>query len=135
MSEPIIQLPRYAASLGITLDHWDQGRPVLALDFSDSVRGFPGLFHGGALGGLLEMAAIAALQAELTGSGDQLRLKPINITVEYMRGATARRAFARGEVVRQGRRLANVRAIIWQENPDRPCAIGFTNVLLADPGT
>lgn len=133
MSHPSIRLPRYAAGLGIAVDHWDGPRPVLGVDYSETVRGFPGLFHGGALGGLLEMAAIAALQAELGADAVAVRLKPVNITVEYLRGAVAKRAFARGEVVRQGRRLANVRAIVWQDSPDKPCAIGFTNVLLAEP--
>lgn len=131
MSAPAIHLPRYATGLGIAVDHWDGARPVLAVDYSETVRGFPGLFHGGALGGLLEMAAIAALQADLAGIDDHPRLKPVNITIEYLRGAVQRRTFARGEVVRQGRRLANVRAVAWQESPDKPCAIGFINILLA----
>ena len=131
MSRHEVHLPRYADALGITLDHWDGDAPVLGVDYSELTCGYPGRFHGGALGGLLEMAAIAALQAELAAGDSDPRLKPVNITIEYLRGAGMRRTFARGEVVRLGRRIANVRAIAWQDSPDKPVAIGMTNVRLA----
>lgn len=126
-----VHLPRYAQALGIVVERRDGGMPVLALDYAEHVRGFPGLFHGGALGGLLEMAAVAALQTELGGPQGDPKLKPATLTVEYLRGATVRRTFARGQVVRLGRRLANVRSVAWQESEDKPVAIGFINVLLA----
>lgn len=126
-----IRLPPYARALGIRLDHWDGICPVIALDFNDRMSGNPKAFHGGALAGLLEMAAIVALQAELGEGEDLPRLKPANLTVEYLRGAGMRTIYACGEVVRQGRRLANLRAIAWQESPDKPVAFCVTNVLLA----
>ncbi|MES2491709.1 MAG: acyl-CoA thioesterase domain-containing protein [Pseudomonadota bacterium] len=126
-----VRLPPYAAALGIRIDHWDGAYPVIALDFSTMVNGNPKAFHGGALGGLLEMAAIAALQAEVNEDGLPPRLKPANLTVEFLRGAGMHTTYARGEVVRRGRRLANLRAVAWQESPDKPVAICFTNVLLA----
>lgn len=127
----VIRLPPYAVSLGIRLDHWDGNRPVIALDFSNMVNGNPKAFHGGALGGLLEMAALAALQAELGEQDLPPRLKPANLTVEYLRGAGMHTTYACGEVVRRGRRLANLRAVAWQESPDKPVAMCITNVLLA----
>ncbi len=126
-----IRLPPYALALGMRLDHWDGTRPVIAVDFSDQVSGNPKAFHGGALGGLLEMAAIAALQAELGEGANLPRLKPANLTVEYLRGAGMLTTYACGEVVRCGRRLANLRAVAWQDSPDKPVAICMTNVLLA----
>jgi uncharacterized protein (TIGR00369 family) len=131
MTRPAIHLPRYAESIGIVLDHWEGDRPILAFDFNDRVSGHTGLFHGGALAGLLEMAAIAALQAGLPNAGGEQRFKPINITVEYLRGAGERRTYAVGEVVRLGRRLANIRARAWQEDPEKPVATGFINVKLS----
>ena len=127
----MIRLTPYATALGMRLDHWDGDRPVIALDFSSMVNGNPKAFHGGALGGLLEMAAIVALQAELGESAELPRLKPANLTVEYLRGAGMRTTYACGEVVRRGRRLANLRAVAWQESPDKPVAMCVTNVLLA----
>jgi len=128
-----VRLPPYALSLGIRVDRWDGRYPVIALDFGPTVNGNPNAFHGGALGGLLEMAALVALQVELNEAQDAARLKPANLTVEYLRGAGPGTTFARGEVVRRGRRLAQLRALAWQDSPDRPVCIGFTNVMLAMP--
>lgn len=128
-----VRLPPYAMSLGIRVDHWEGSHPVIALDFGPTVNGNPNAFHGGALGGLLEMAALVALQVEMADAENLSRLKPANLTVEYLRGAGPHTTYARGEVVRRGRRLAQLRATAWQESPDRPVAIGFTNVLLAPP--
>ena len=60
------KLPPYARTMGMDVDHIeDGGVPVIAMDFADKVQGRPGFLHGGAIGGLLEMAAHAALRAEL----------------------------------------------------------------------
>lgn len=125
------ELPPYAVGLGIEVDHIEQGMPVLGVDFSDRIQGRPGFLHGGALGGLMEMAAIAALQAELARRGDSVRLKPINVAVEFMRGGTAQRTFAVGRVTRAGRRLACVSAEAWQDSRDKPIATALMNILLS----
>lgn len=121
-------LPPYARLFGIALDRWEDGRPILSVDYGELVRGNPGTFHGGALGGLLELAALAALRAGLDGAAT---LTPLNATVEYLRGAGERRTYAIGEVVRAGRRLANLRATAWQDGPDRPVATATFNVAIA----
>ena len=113
MAEPLLPdpltvaglLPPYALSLGMAVDRIDNGVPVLALDFAEKVHGRPGFLHGGAIAGLLEMAAFAALRVELRrrGAPDSMagaRLKPVNISVEYLRGGTAQRTYAIGRVTR-----------------------------------
>jgi uncharacterized protein (TIGR00369 family) len=124
-------LPPYAGALGIELDHDEDGLPVLHVDFSDRIMGRPGFLHGGALGGLLEMAAIAALRAEMIRRGEAMRLKPVNIQVEYMRGGTRQRTFAMGQVTRAGRRVALVNAEAWQDDRTRPIALAQMKVLLS----
>lgn len=124
-------LPPYALSLGIGVERIDGAAPVLTLDFSEKVHGRPGFLHGGAIGGLLEMAAIAALRAALAERGAVPRLKPVNMTVEFLRGGTDRRTYAIGRVTRAGRRIANVSAEAWQDDPARPIASAWMNVLLA----
>ena len=105
-------LPPYALALGIGVERIDAGAPVLNLDFSEKVHGRPGFLHGGAIGGLLEMAAIAALRMALAQRGPDgaglPRLKPVNVTVEFLRGGTGQRTYAMGRVTRAGRRIANV---------------------------
>ena len=123
-------LPPYALALGIGVDRLESAAPVLSFDFSERVLGRPGFLHGGAIGGLLEMAAIAALRMALAKRGDVPRLKPVNVTVEFLRGGTEQRTFAIGRVTRAGRRIANVSAEAWQEDPARPIASAWMNVLL-----
>ena len=124
-------LPPYARALGIGIDRLDGTVPVLALDFSEKVHGRPGFLHGGAIGGLLEMAAIAALRVALAERGTEPRLKPVNVTVEFLRGGTEQRTYAIGRVTRAGRRITNVSAEAWQDDPARPIASAWMNVLLA----
>jgi uncharacterized protein (TIGR00369 family) len=124
-------LPPYALSLGMTVERLEGGVPLIAMEFDGKVEGRPGFLHGGAIGGLLEMAAIAALRAELLGGETQAQIKPVNVTVEYLRGGTRQRTFALGKVTRAGRRIANLSAEAWQDDPAKPIATAWMNVLLA----
>ena len=123
-----MKLPPYADLLGISLEPGG-GAPVLAMPFGPAVLGRPGFLHGGALGGLLEMAAVFALKAAL-GEEDTARIKPVNLTVDYMRGGRDKLTRARGSVTRLGTRIANVEAIAWQDTPDRPIAAARMNYLI-----
>jgi len=124
-------LPPYAEALGIVADRDDDGDPVLWVDFSGRIQGRPGYLHGGALSGLMEMAAIAALRAELDRRGETMKLKPVNIQVEFMRGGRQARTFAKGEVTRAGRRVALINASAWQDDPAKPIALAQMKVLLS----
>jgi len=131
MSAAIV-LPPYALGLGFEIDHWDDGVPVLGCDFTERVLGRPGFWHGGAISGFLEMAAVAAVQAALEPDDDSARrpLKPVNITVEFMRGGQPKRLYAIGRVIREGRRLANVSAEAWQDDRSRPIAMAQMHVMI-----
>lgn len=83
--------------------------------------------HGGALGGLLESTAIFTVLLE-TPIGHAP--KTISITVEYLRSARPVETFARAEVVRQGRRVATVRVLAWQDDPSKPVAAANVQLLL-----
>jgi uncharacterized protein (TIGR00369 family) len=124
-----IALPPYAELLGLALEHDTDGAPRLMMPFGDAVIGRPGFLHGGAIGGLLEVAAIVALQHALAAEGGG-RIKPINVTVDYMRGGRERPTRAQGVVTRLGSRVANVEATAWQDEPDRPIAAARLNYLL-----
>lgn len=124
-------LPPYARALGIEVDHDEDGNPVLFVDFSERILGRPGFLHGGAMSGLMEMAAVAALRAELERRGEAVRLKPVNVQVEFMRGGTEQRTFAMGTVTRAGRRVALVNAECWQDDRTKPIALAQMKVLLS----
>lgn len=123
-----MSLPPYADLLGLTVEP-GEGAPVLAMPFGPDVIGRPGFLHGGAIGGLLEMAAVVALRHALEADGGG-RIKPINVTVDYMRGGREKLTRAQGTVTRLGKRVANVEAIAWQDERDRPIAAARMNYLI-----
>ncbi|MDF2496220.1 PaaI family thioesterase [Sphingomonas sp.] len=128
-----MKLPPYADLLGATLE-WENGLPILAMPFGPAVIGRPGFVQGGAITGLIEMAALAALRHQMaseSGSDANRRVKPINVTIDFMRGGRERLTYAAGTVTRLGNRIANVEAIAWQESRAKPIASARMNYLIA----
>ncbi len=123
-------LSPYAQSMGFTASRDDAGRLILAMPADDGKRGRPGFIHGGALAGMLETIAYLTLSDAL-GAEDRPRLKPVNVTVSYMRGATEQTTFARATIERLGKRIANIEAVAWQDDPTKPVAMAQMNVMLA----
>ena len=124
-----VALPPYAELLGLTVEASQDGPPLLVMPFRDEVLGRPGFLHGGAIGGLLEMAAIVALQYALEDEGGG-RIKPVNVTVDYMRGGRDKPTYGVGIVTRLGSRVANVEAIAWQDHRAKPIAAARMNYLI-----
>jgi len=125
-----VTLPPYAMLLGLSADSDESG--VLIMPFAEGVLGRPGFLHGGAISGLMEMAAIVALRDALAEEGGG-RIKPINVTVDFMRGGRDKPTRARGVVTRLGTRVANVEATAWQDDRDKPIAAARMNYLIARP--
>ncbi|RZF65642.1 PaaI family thioesterase [Sphingomonas populi] len=117
----------YARFLGVAAVEGDP--TLLTLPFADIVLGRPGFLHGGAIGGFLEVAALVALRHAL-GIESDARVKPINLTVDFMRGGRDKPTFGRGIVTRLGTRVANVNATAWQDDPARPIAAARMNYLI-----
>ncbi|WP_107963306.1 PaaI family thioesterase [Sphingomonas sp. PP-CE-3G-477] len=122
-------LPPYAEILRVSVEAEDGAPPVLLMPFADDVLGRPGFLHGGAISGLLEMAAIAALQHALEAEGGG-RIKPVNVTVDFMRGGRDKPTRAAGVVTRLGNRVANVEATAWQDEREKPIAAARMNYLI-----
>jgi uncharacterized protein (TIGR00369 family) len=125
----IDRLPPYAQLLGLTAEREDGGAPVLVMPFGVDVLGRPGFLHGGAISGLMEMAAIVALYDALAGEGGG-EVKPVNVTVDFMRGGRDKPTRSRGIVTRLGTRVANVEATAWQDDPAKPIAAARMNYLI-----
>jgi uncharacterized protein (TIGR00369 family) len=125
-----VSLPPYADLLGLSVDSDDAG--VLIMPFEEGVLGRPGFLHGGAISGLMEMAAIVAVRQALAEEGGG-RIKPINVTVDFMRGGRDKPTRAQGVVTRLGTRVANVEATAWQDDRDKPIAAARLNYLIARP--
>jgi len=119
----------YAQTMGFEEQRDADGRLVIAMPYSDGVRGRPGFVHGGALAGLLETIAYATL-SEALGEDDRPLIKPVNVTATYMRGAVEVTTYARATIERLGKRIANIEAIAWQDDINKPVAMAQINVML-----
>ncbi|MEH3104063.1 MAG: PaaI family thioesterase [Sphingomonas phyllosphaerae] len=120
-------LPPYAQLLGVTLELVDDV-PEIVMPFGQHVVGRPGYLQGGAIAGLLEVAAVAAVRHAL--AAEAARIKPINATVDFMRGGRDHVTRAAGEITRLGARIATVTAVAWQDDRARPIASARMNYLI-----
>lgn len=125
------ELPPYARLLQLRIDRQPDGRPLLLMPFHDDVIGRPGYLHGGAIAGLLEFAAFTTLIHEL--GDDSVRMKPVTVTVDYMRPGLERETLASAVISRLGATIANVEAFAWQERREQPIASARLNFLLERP--
>ena len=76
--------------------------------------------HGGVIGGFLENAAVMHLMWTMESTSMP---KIIDINIDYMLSGRPETTFAACEIVKQGKRIANVQIKAWQSDPDRPIAI------------
>ena len=120
-------LPPYAELLKLRIEQQENGA-LIVMPFHDDVVGRPGYLHGGAIAGLLEFAAFTALAREIDDSAAVM--KPIAVTVDYMRGGSDRDTFAAATIERLGTRIANVEAFAWQTERGKPIASARINFLL-----
>lgn len=127
----MIGLPPYALALDMAVDGEVNGAPIIAMPFADKVQGRPGFLHGGAISGLLEMAAVAAIHHALRAQGSDSPIKQVNVTIDFMRGGLGQMTYAVGEVTRLGRTMANVEARAWQETREKPIAMGYMHYLIS----
>jgi uncharacterized protein (TIGR00369 family) len=111
----------------------NNGAPVIAMPFADKVQGRPGFLHGGAISGLLEIAAVAAIHQALRANGNDSAIKQVNVTIDFMRGGLGQMTYAVGEVLRLGRTMANVEARAWQDDRAKPIAMGTMHYLIRRP--
>jgi uncharacterized protein (TIGR00369 family) len=130
MTDSPIALPPYAQALDMTIVDEIDGVPLIGMPFADRVQGRPGYLHGGAISGLLEIAAIAAVHRALQAKGSDSAIKQVNVTVDFMRGGLSQMTYAVGEVTRLGRTMANVEARAWQDDRDKPIAMGHMHYLI-----
>lgn len=119
----------YAQFLGIDCRE-ENGEPLFVLPYRDENVGnilLPAI-HGGVIGGFLENAAVLHLMWAREAQGIP---KIIDFSIDYLRSAGAQDLYARCEIVRQGKRVANVLLSAWQGDPARPVASARAHYLLA----
>jgi uncharacterized protein (TIGR00369 family) len=85
--------------------------------------------HGGVIGAFLEMTALA--QLAVTQSTPRVH-KTIDVTIEYLRPGRAMATYARAELRKVGRRIANVHVEAWQDARSQPVAALRGHFMLAE---
>jgi uncharacterized protein (TIGR00369 family) len=122
-----MRLPPYAELLGLRTERAANGELLWVMPFAEAVVGRPGYLHGGAIAGLLEFAALGSVRGAI-GAG--VAIKPVNVSVDFLRGGVDHDTFAAAVITRLGSRVANVEAHAWQHDRDKPIAAARMNLLL-----
>lgn len=119
----------YCAWLGLSA-RVDGERIVLEMPYDAKLVGNPIIpaLHGGVIGSFLETAAI--VQTVFATKSASIP-KPIDITIDYLRTGRAVTSYASARLARQGRRVVNVHASMWQEDEAKPIAALRGHFLLA----
>lgn len=128
MQALIAHIP-YAQFLGMEVDR--KGNEITTiLPFKDELVGNPHLpaIHGGVIGAFLELTSV--IQLVYDTSCEKLP-KTIDISIDYLRSGKPAPLYGRAIVTRQGRRVANVRTEVWQEEKSKPVAASHGHFLLA----
>ena len=118
----------YARYLGIQVDRKGNELTTI-LPFKESLIGnisLPAL-HGGAIGAFLEITSVIQL---LFDTSCERLPKTVDIAIDFLRSGKPVPTYGRAIVTRQGRRVANVRTEIWQEEKAKPVAIAHGHYLL-----
>ena len=109
----------------------ENGHPLTILRKDPANVGNPivPMIHGGAVGALLEHAALMQLFFELELALERPP-RVVNVSIDYLRPCLLEDTFARGIIIRQGRRVANVRVEAWQSSRDKLVAAAHAHFLL-----
>lgn len=129
VAEALGRIP-YAGFLGVRAEVKGDELTVV-LPYSDHLIGNPLLpaLHGGVVGALMELTAIAQLAI---ASNSAAFPKTIDIGVDYLRSGRPVDTYARARVIKIGRRIANVQVEAWQRQRNRPIAAMHGHFMLAE---
>ena len=128
LADALERIP-YAKLLGIQAIEKD-GQPQFYLPFAEHNIGnvlLPAI-HGGVIGGFLENAAVLHLMWAQESAGIP---RIVDFSIDYLRSARALDLYGRCEIVRQGKRVANVLMTAWQDDESKPVATARAHFLLS----
>jgi uncharacterized protein (TIGR00369 family) len=100
------------------------------LDRRASNIGNPSLpaIHGGVIGGFLELSASIEVLYTLDVN---VVPKVVDFSLDYLRPGRYKTIYANCTVLRQGKKLVNVTATAWQDNPETPIATARCHFLIS----
>ena len=112
LRESIARVP-YAQLLGINFEDATRGTATLSLSARPELERFGGIMHGGALASLADTASAFAVLSTLEPEEQTVT---VDLTLHYLRPATAGKLTAHARVLRAGRRVATVSVEILNES-------------------
>lgn len=125
----IIDAVPYARLMGVAFVEDEEGL-LFSLPFNPRNVGntvLPAL-HGGLIGGFLENAALV----HLIWNRESLEApKIVDFSLDYLRPGRPQTLYARCEITKQGKRVANMLIEAWQDDRTKPVAVARAHFLLA----
>ncbi|KAB0496737.1 PaaI family thioesterase [Pseudomonas vancouverensis] len=128
---PLLELVPYAKLIGVECSRVGD-ELLFKLPANKDNIGNPLLpaIHGGVIAGFMELAAALHL---LVFTGSPGVPKIIDFSLDYLRAGQFRDTWARCQVWRQGRRVANVAITAWQSTEAEPIATARAHFKLEEP--
>lgn len=125
-----LQKVPYATFLGIRAEI-HENEILFVLPEDEKLIGNPSLpaLHGGVIGAFMEQAGAFHLIAKMD---KPVLPKIINFSLDYLRPARLKDTYATCRLTRQGRFIANISIIAWQENREQPNALARAHFLIPE---
>ena len=127
--EKAIEMIPYANFLGVRFSENEDGSLLFRMPFDEKNVGNIALpaIHGGVIAGFMENAAVISLMWAM----DSTRLpKVIDFNIDYTLSGRAQETYARCDIVKLGKRIANVQITAWQDDPDKVIAVARSHFKL-----
>lgn len=119
----------YAKYLGVKFSEKEDGSLLFHLPFHEKNIGNTALpaLHGGVVAGFMENAAVISLMWAMDSTSMP---KIIDFNIDYTLSGRAQDTYARCDIVKLGKRIANVQITAWQDDPDRAIAVARSHFKL-----
>ena len=114
--------------LGFTVLQANETHLLAEMPFEERHIGNPVLetYHGGIIASFMEAIASIHVLDDINAPP----VKPINLTVDYLRPGFSGILNTRATISRKGRRMASIETVAWLEDETKPVAKGLFHFLL-----
>ena len=124
-----IEMIPYASFLGVRFSEREDGSLLFRLPFNEKNIGNTALpaLHGGVIAGFMENAATISLMWAMESTSMP---KVIDFNIDYTLSGRAQETYARCDIVKLGKRIANVQITAWQDDPDKAISVARSHFKL-----